>query len=239
MRSLYLRIWLTVVVALALFALVSGWLVQRHLDDERRRFDGAVRERVEAWAELVQRSLPPADEPREVQAEALRELGRRLRIPLALDDADGQRIGASEAYLRREGEGGPGPRRVVPIRLDDGRTLWAWRPGGPAGARRLGPRPLDRLWPGLPDGAALAALLALLFAAVALGAWPVVRRLTRRLEALKQGVEAFGAGALDQRVAEEGGDEGAALAASFNRSASRTRACWPTPATNCSRRWRG
>ena len=43
--------------------------------------------------------------------------------------------------------------------------------------------------------------------AVAAGAWPVVRRLTRRLEALKQGVEAFGAGALHQRVAEDGRDE--------------------------------
>jgi two-component system sensor histidine kinase RstB len=61
-----------------------------------------------------------------------------------------------------------------------------------------------------------------LFAAVAAGAWPVVRRLTRRLEALKQGVEAFGAGALHQRVAEEGRDEVAALApASTGRHAHR------------------
>jgi hypothetical protein len=59
MRSLYLRIYLTVVAALALFALVSGWLVQRHLEDQRVRAEGAVRERVEAWGELLQRSLPP------------------------------------------------------------------------------------------------------------------------------------------------------------------------------------
>jgi signal transduction histidine kinase len=65
------------------------------------------------------------------------------------------------------------------------------------------------------------ALVALLFLAVAAGAWPVVRRLTRRLEALKQGMEAFGAGALHQRVAEEGRDEVAAVAASFNRAAAR------------------
>jgi signal transduction histidine kinase len=49
----------------------------------------------------------------------------------------------------------------------------------------------------------------------------VVRRLTRRLEALKQGMEAFGAGALHQRVAEDGRDEVAAVAASFNRAAGR------------------
>ena len=48
MRSLYLRIYLTVVVALALYALVSGWLLQRHLEDQRVRAEGAVRERVEA-----------------------------------------------------------------------------------------------------------------------------------------------------------------------------------------------
>jgi signal transduction histidine kinase len=60
--------------------------------------------------------------------------------------------------------------------------------------------------------------------AVAGGAWPVVRRLTRRLEALKQGVEAFGAGALHRRVAEDGRDEVAALGASFNRAATRIEA---------------
>ena len=60
-----------------------------------------------------------------------------------------------------------------------------------------------------------------LLAAVAAGAWPVVRRLTRRLEALKQGVEAFGRGALHQRVAEDGRDEVAALATSFNQAAAR------------------
>jgi signal transduction histidine kinase len=71
---------------------------------------------------------------------------------------------------------------------------------------------------------ALLALLALLFAAVAAGAWPVVRQLTRRLEALKRGVEAFGGGALHERVAVEGRDEVAALAGSFNRAAERIEA---------------
>jgi signal transduction histidine kinase len=52
----------------------------------------------------------------------------------------------------------------------------------------------------------------------------VVRRLTRRLELLKQGVEAFGAGALDQRVVADGRDEVAAVAASFNSAAARIEA---------------
>ena len=222
MRSLYLRIWLTVVASLALFAVVAGLLVQRHLDNERLRFDDAARERLEAWAEMVERALPPSDRPLPEQAEAVRELGRRLRVPLALDDVQGQRVAATDSFQRRlQDLPGPSRRALVPLRLDDGRTLWVLRPGMMGGHR---PPPPQRPWQALPGGMALAALLALLFAAVALGAWPVVRRLTRRLEALKRGVEAFGAGALHERVAEEGQDEVAALAASFNRSAARIEA---------------
>lgn len=77
-------------------------------------------------------------------------------------------------------------------------------------------------WPS--GGVGLVALLLLLFAAVAAGAWPVVRRLTRRLEALQRGVEAFGGGALHQRVPEDGRDEVGALARSFNRAATRIEA---------------
>lgn len=244
MKSLYLRIWLTVLAALSLFALASGWLVQRHMAQERERFETAAQGRAEAWADLLERSLPPATAPPEQQAAALADWSQRLRLPLALDDASGQRIGVSESWARREAEGMPMVRRALPVRLDDGRTLWMSRPGGPRrpgghggpmgdrpGFGREGPAPgswweLPRLsgLPGLgvlPDGVGVLALVVLLFLAVAAGAWPVVRRLTRRLEALKQGMEAFGAGALHQRVAEEGRDEVAAVAASFNRAAAR------------------
>jgi two-component system sensor histidine kinase RstB len=78
-------------------------------------------------------------------------------------------------------------------------------------------------WLGVP-GAGLAVTLAVLFGAISIGAYPVVRRLTRRLEALKQGVEAFGAGALGRRVAEDGNDEVAAVGSSFNRAAARIEA---------------
>jgi signal transduction histidine kinase len=70
-------------------------------------------------------------------------------------------------------------------------------------------------------GVGLVVLLVVLFLAVAAGAYPVVRALTRRLEALKRGVEAFGAGALDHRVQIGGRDELAAVAASFNDAAAR------------------
>ena len=63
--------------------------------------------------------------------------------------------------------------------------------------------------------------LALVAAVAGLAAYPVVRHLTRRLEGLRRGVEAWGAGALDRRVAVEGKDEVAAVAATFNQAADR------------------
>ena len=66
----------------------------------------------------------------------------------------------------------------------------------------------------------ITAFLALVALAVAVGAYPVVRGLGRRLERLKAGVDQFG-GNLGARVKVEGRDEVAALAESFNRSAQR------------------
>ena len=270
MRSLYLRIWLTVVAALALFALVSGWLWQGHFEQERARFEAGANDRLAAWAELVQRALPSADAPAAEQAEALRDWSARLRLPLALDDRRGSRIGASDSFLRRQAEGAP-PSTAV--RLDDGRTLWiarrmmrrpptegpagesglGWRddasgPGSPWSLRALVPRALvpgDKpsgagygerrhgmppgsvlpmvpdLSLGLPKAIGSLILVAMLFVAVAAGAYPVVRRLTRRLELLKRGVEAFGVGDLSQRVESSGRDEVAAVSASFNDAAGR------------------
>ena len=241
MKSLYLRIYATVVLVLLLFALVSGWIVERHLDDERARNEQVVGDRLGAWAELLERSLPGADAPADVQIAALRDWSQRLRVPLALDDAQGQRMGASESFERRSADG---VARPFSFKLDDGRTLWTMRPGlrQGAGGRRppgagegRGPGSEDRVgrfrpssWPlmlpGLPQGAGLVIILVVLFLAVAAGAYPVVRRLTRRLEALKHGVDQFGAGALDHRVAVSGADEVAAVAASFNVAAARVEA---------------
>jgi signal transduction histidine kinase len=238
MKSLYLRIYVTVVAVLLLFAAVSGWLVQRHLEQERVRIESVIGERMQAWADLIERSLPGPEAAVGEQADALRDWSQRLRLPLALDDAQGERVAASESFLRRQG-GGVG--RALPVRLDDGRTLWVMRPGlrqaqgrglaGPDGSppARGGPRPdqappLPFVPPNWPRGIGFVILLAVLFVAVAAGAYPVVRRLTRRLESLKRGVERFGAGQLGHRVEVSGRDEVAAVAASFNDAADRVEA---------------
>jgi signal transduction histidine kinase len=67
-------------------------------------------------------------------------------------------------------------------------------------------------------------LLVAIALVVAAGAYPVVRRLTGRLERLQRSVEAWGGGQLATRVAVEGEDEVARLAASFNGAAARIEA---------------
>ena len=85
----------------------------------------------------------------------------------------------------------------------------------------------------LPDGRWLSAqvpwrprghvieLLVALVVLGAIGAYPLARAITRRLERLKTRVDALGAGDLSARVDVEGWDEVAALAESFNRAAAR------------------
>ena len=71
---------------------------------------------------------------------------------------------------------------------------------------------------GVPE---LLIVLVMVFVAVAVGAWPVANRLTRRLKQLRQGVERFGEGQLQHRVEVEGKDEVADVARSFNQAAQR------------------
>lgn len=94
------------------------------------------------------------------------------------------------------------------VSLPDARTLLirTWRPAPP--------RP--------PVSAPTA--LTLLFVAVGLAAWPVSRRITRRLEALRHSVDAQAAGDLQVRADVRGSDEVAALARSFNHAANRIEA---------------
>lgn len=67
-------------------------------------------------------------------------------------------------------------------------------------------------------------VLVIIALVVAVAAYPVVRRLTRRLERLQASVDAWGDGDLAARVAVEGSDEVAMLATSFNQAAARVEA---------------
>ncbi len=80
-------------------------------------------------------------------------------------------------------------------------------------------RPPPPPWGRLPFG--FGWMLIVVGLAVALGAYPVIRRMTLRLEALQRGVERWGAGDLSARVSTDGSDEVAFLAGRFNHAAER------------------
>jgi signal transduction histidine kinase len=204
MRRLYLQVYLTIVASLFLVVVTAG--VVWHFSAGMLPFEQPVEVAGEVIAELV----PPADAPAAVQQQAIDRLARRLGADLAL-------FGRSDDPLATAGRPLPAPNRgragswlrtadgpAVSIRLPDGRWLVARLPFSPHPSARL-----------------LVAFLGAIALAVALGARPVVRRLTGRLERLQRGVESLGAGDLRARVKVEGRDEVAQLAQSFNQAAAR------------------
>ena len=127
MRNLYFSIYLTVVAVLLAFALVAGLLVRSHVGGERGRIETVVNQRTVALGELLANSLPDAAAPVDDQASAVQDWARRMRVPLALDARDGQRIVASASFERLQAES---PERVdsaVRIPLGDGRKS-GWLP---------------------------------------------------------------------------------------------------------------
>jgi signal transduction histidine kinase len=227
MNSLTLRIYLSVLAALTLLGLITVWAVDHTLAEQRSKAEALANERWEAVGTLMQQTLPPASASPEEQARALREWTRRLRLPLALNDAQGRALASTPSFDRLQAK--LGAAAEVAVKLDDGRTLRLLKLQGGLGNRTvwswLAPRT------GLDDdgglrrgGLSLVAWLMLLFALVATAAWPVSRALTRRLKTLEAGVQAFGSGQLHARVAVQGRDEVASLATSFNQAAERIEA---------------
>ena len=89
--------------------------------------------------------------------------------------------------------------------------------------RAGGPRQSDAaFWTRPPFG--FLWLLGIVGVAVALGVYPIIRRLTLRLEALQRSVQKFGEGDLSVRVPEGGHDEVADLSRQFNAAAARVEA---------------
>ena len=202
MRRLYVQIYLTAVAILLLFALLSGvgWLFM-HEEEDHRLLEGA--------GVILGDLLPGADADPEKLRAALSRYAGYLRADVTVWSGDqhvastGDRLPAPESgfaggLMRSRGTG-----LTVAIRLPDGRHLVA---------RHQTAAVHTGVW--LGSVAALAV-------AIALGAYPVVRRLTRRLERLQASVEAVGRGNLERRVEVEGNDEVAEVAKSFNRTAER------------------
>ena len=203
MRRLYLQVYLAFVAGIVLFTGLM-WAAWWLLPDEGRESPTLT-----ALAQLVVDRIP-ADAPPQRIEEGIALLGRLFKTDVTLRAADGALIAKAGAALPAPPPGTPGSRllrgpRVEPraaIKLADGRWLIV----------RLPARQMLHFW---------SATLATLAVALAIAAFPLARRLTRRLERLQSRVEALGAGDLSVRVEVEGRDEIAELARAFNRTAER------------------
>ena len=178
-QRLYLRIWLAVVVAVGVLALVGGWLWQIALDHDRQERDARVAR------EIVLRNSA-GEVVGQAPARAVRVPGQGLEFQVLMKD--GQTLYVELPRPNRAPGSGPGVRRA---------SNWLQAPFG-------------FVW-----------LLGLVAVAVALGAYPIVRRLTKRLEILQKGVERWGQGDLSTRLPVYGQDEVAFLATRFNAAAER------------------
>jgi signal transduction histidine kinase len=214
LQRLYVRIWLAVLLAVAVLTILVGWAWRAATDPPLR--DLVVRN--DAGQVIGQgisrRGHNPEDEGQEA-ADAT-PVPRNPAEPSA-DAEDENRPppphGASRllppidpdlpppppAYTR-------GPEFVV--RMADGQRLLVHLP-----------RPPRSQWNRPPFG--FFWMLGLVGVAMALAMYPIIRRLTRRLESLQRSVDQWGQGDLSARVPIKGNDEAGLLAQRFNDAADR------------------
>lgn len=207
MNRLYQHIYAAQLLSLVAFAIFAGlmWLYSR---DEAN-----PRSLIGTLASLADLAIPGNDKQAPELETALSRLRARSGADLAVYAPDGRLLASVGAKL-------PAPERapggayaeerwtlmgsVWTIVLRDGRALVFHR--------------REQLEAALPS---FLLLLGAGLVALAVGSYPIARHLTRRIEALKKTVDAFGAGDLSRRIVVTGKDEVAVLADSFNRSADR------------------
>jgi signal transduction histidine kinase len=161
----------------------------------------------EGVAALAQDLLPPPEASAQSLQAAVDRLAEMLLSDITVRGRDGTLLAAA-------GE---------PLSLPHGRRRRSWTHTETRGWTFALPLP-DGRWliarhGSLHGGWEWIGALVLFAVAVGIGAYPVARRLTRRLERLRRQVDELGAGDLSARVAVDGRDEVAALARSFNRAA--------------------
>ena len=182
-RRLFWKVYLTLLSSLIAVTALMGafwWLVGERATEGWRAPE----------IRLDDRMLPAPGGPPAALAAATERLADEMNADVSVYSADGKLaasrgspIGLAASERERFGR----MPRVMRIDLADGRVVLAqWRPPGP--------RP----------GLRILSIVLIVAGGVGLTAFPVAARLTRRLEALRSGVERWGAGGLSLRVDDAG-----------------------------------
>jgi two-component system, OmpR family, sensor kinase len=203
-KHLYLRIWLAVVVGVAVLMLVVGWAWSLSVEHVAHNGPQGVRE------------LQVRNEQGELITAVPGQLQRGVGVNFELTLPDGQKLNLLLPRRPTAAGQGPGPGNGIGMAFGPGVL------GGPGGANRglgNGPRDASPWWARPPYG--FVWMLLLVGLAVAIGVYPIVRQLTKRLESLQQGVQRWGEGDLTVRMSEQGQDEVADLSKRFNAAAER------------------
>lgn len=200
-HRLYMRIWLAVVLAVAVLALLVGWVWRMTAEPPLRN----VVVRNQQGQVVGQGKLrPPSGAPEHAAQAPPHEAPSDAGAPDA-DPPNTAEPDSPDTPAHPHARPGSGPEFTV--HMQDGAVLQLHLPR--PGRGHLRP----------PFG--FFGMLGVVAVAVALGLYPIVRRLTRRLEVLQSGVERWGAGDLAVRVPLHGRDEVGFLAERFNHAAQR------------------
>lgn len=183
-KRLYLRIWLAVVLGVAVLMLLVGWFWR--LAQQHNNFHATAREVIVRNAAGETIATSPA----------LAQRGRGVEFELQLPSGEALQIQVPFPRPPRPDMEREGPRSRDP--LPHPPAPWWARP------------PYGFLW-----------MLALVGLGAALALYPILRRLTQRLETLQRGVQQWGSGDLSVRVPVSGQDEVADLSRRFNDAAER------------------
>lgn len=210
-NKLYVRIWLAVVLAVAVLTLLVGWVWRLAAepplrDVEIRNQDGQIIGKGRNRMPLGE----DADNPRtrEVPLPHYRDM---LAAPPNVGSSVAEPLPARNIHPEAgfdRGRGMVNSAAEFVVRMHDGQMVHMHLM-----------RSQPSFWSRPPFG--FAWMLVWVGIAVALATYPIIRKLTRRLECLQDGVQQWGEGDLSIRIAETGQDEVAFLAKRFNQAAQR------------------
>jgi signal transduction histidine kinase len=201
-RRLFWKVYLTLLASLLAVAFLMGafwWLIGERSHERW----GASHVQLGDW------SIPARDDPPGAVAAAMTRLGEELRADISVYDDKGALAVSRGAPipLAAVADRGRPLSQIMRVDLADGRAV------------------LARLHPlGLSPPLRILTIMLIVAGGVGMAAFPITARLTRRLEALRSGVEQWGAGALSLRLDGTGDDEVAVVARTFNASAARVEA---------------